>query len=123
MAPRYVLNSTIAKVLELAANDGPSLERDASGIGDTLRAAAIDEAVGECQAACQDVPVRHRFASGFAGPALVVEESNGAALLVISADRQGRLHDALFSSVAHTAFRWGACPIAIVRPSRARPPR
>jgi hypothetical protein len=53
MAPRYVLDSTMAKVLELAANDGPSLERDASGIGDTLRAAAIDQAVGECQAAAR----------------------------------------------------------------------
>jgi nucleotide-binding universal stress UspA family protein len=85
-------------------------------------AAAIEQAVCECQAAYPDVPILRRLASSSAGPALV-EESKGAALLVIAADRQGRLHDALFSSVAHIVFRWGASPIAIVRPSRTPLPR
>jgi nucleotide-binding universal stress UspA family protein len=62
------------------------------------------------------VDVRHRHVVRSAGAALV-EESRAAALLVIGARRQCRIHQALFGSLPHNAFRCALSPVVITRPS------
>jgi nucleotide-binding universal stress UspA family protein len=86
--------------------DGPSIDlRPLVHVDGPLRKYILDY---------PDVDVRGRLVRGSAGEALV-KESPAAALLVLGAGAQGRIHDALFSSVARIACRWAESPVAIIK--------
>jgi nucleotide-binding universal stress UspA family protein len=90
---------------------------DACRISDTLRRlASIDNMLRTYQDAYPNVDVRHRFVRNTAGSALVAE-SEAAALMVIGVRTHGRLHHALFSSLADVAVRFAQSPTVIIRAS------
>ena len=83
---------------------------------DLRRIACIEGPLQQCMLDYPDIDLRGRLVEGSAGEALV-GESRSAALLVVGARPQGRIHHALFSSVPRIAFRWAESPVAIIKSS------
>lgn len=87
-------------------------------VDDWHKLAAIDDALQGYADAFPDVDLRRRFVAGSAGPALVAE-SDAAALLVIGARSQRRLHQARLGPVTRMAVRRARCSIAAIRAPQA----
>ena len=87
----------------------------ASEARDHAASDVVDNALRVWRDAFPDVNVRQKLVPGPAAQALV-EESSGAALVVLGSPNRGRLRRALFGSVARDVLGSTAGPVAIVRP-------
>ncbi len=85
-----------------------------SGIRDQVASENVDNALRLWRAAFPDVNVQIKIAPGLPAQALV-DESSGAALVVLGSPKHGRLHQALFGSVAGGVLRSAGSPVVIVR--------
>lgn len=85
----------------------------ASGIRDQTATDAVANALRLWRDAFPDVNVQVKVVPGPPAQALV-DESSGAALVVLGSPKHGRLHQALFGSVAGAVLRSAGSPVVIV---------
>lgn len=85
----------------------------AAGIRDQAAGDAVANTLRLWQLAFPDVSVRVKIVPGSPAQALV-DESSGAALVVLGSPKHGRVHQALFGSVAGDVLRYAGSPVAIV---------
>jgi nucleotide-binding universal stress UspA family protein len=96
----------------------PSLAVD---VGAVRRAAEelLEDVTGEVDGERGDVEIEHRVLEGAPGGVLV-EESRGAALLVVGSRGHGGFTGLLLGSVSQQCAHHAECPVVIVRDSPAR---
>ncbi len=102
-------------LLEFPSVPGPELE----AISDDLRAGAgalIDEAVERALGGQPAGVEIERVPAEGSPAATLIDESEGAALLVIGSRGHGRVHEVLLGSVSHQCMSHAPCPVAIVPP-------